>query len=265
VIANTKSHSRVSISDTTLHVNINFVDTQAPWVVLSNSLATNTTIFHAQAEALEGRFNILRYDQRGHGKSDVSTGFNFDTLGNDVIALLDHVGAKSCTYVGLSMGVPTGLAAYAKANNRFDALVFLDGQPVSMPDAAEQWQIRIDTARKNGMDEFAKALVSRWLVTDDAIKSSALEQIITTTPLEGFIAAASCLKSYDYSHVIPEIKVPVLTIAGDQDGAMPEKMKSLAGQVKQGRYKSIPQAGHVPCFEQPDSVNNALSTFLGEI
>ncbi len=39
----------------------------APWVVFSNSLATNLTMWDDQAAALGDRFQILRYDQRGHG------------------------------------------------------------------------------------------------------------------------------------------------------------------------------------------------------
>mgnify|MGYP001412441590 CR=1 FL=1 len=42
----------------------------APWVVFSNSLATNLSMWDEQAEALGDRFQILRYDQRGHGGTE---------------------------------------------------------------------------------------------------------------------------------------------------------------------------------------------------
>src|SRR5215218_1196858 len=41
----------------------------APWVMLSNSLATDLTMWDAQAAALADRFQVLRYDQRGHGRT----------------------------------------------------------------------------------------------------------------------------------------------------------------------------------------------------
>ena len=38
----------------------------APWLVLSNSLATNLSMWDEQAAALKKSFRVLRYDQRGH-------------------------------------------------------------------------------------------------------------------------------------------------------------------------------------------------------
>ena len=39
----------------------------APWLVFSNSLATNLHMWDQQAADLNNAFRILRYDQRGHG------------------------------------------------------------------------------------------------------------------------------------------------------------------------------------------------------
>lgn len=41
----------------------------APWLIFSNSLATNLSMWDEQARALSGPFRVLRYDQRGHGKT----------------------------------------------------------------------------------------------------------------------------------------------------------------------------------------------------
>ena len=40
-----------------------------PWIILSNSLATNLHMWDQQAEDLKGEYRVLRYDQRGHGQS----------------------------------------------------------------------------------------------------------------------------------------------------------------------------------------------------
>ncbi len=42
----------------------------APWLVLSNSLATNLTMWDDQARELGRAFRVLRYDQRGHGLTE---------------------------------------------------------------------------------------------------------------------------------------------------------------------------------------------------
>ncbi len=42
----------------------------APWIVLSNSLATNLTMWDEFAASMSDRYRVFRYDQRGHGLTD---------------------------------------------------------------------------------------------------------------------------------------------------------------------------------------------------
>lgn len=122
-------------------------DGNAPWVVFGNSLMTDLSIWEAQVRALSDRFNVLRYDVRGHGASGIDeTLLDFDILSRDLIAVMDGFSVEMCSYVGLSMGVPTGLAAYSDNRHRFQRLVFLDGQAQTAPTGRASWQERIDSA-----------------------------------------------------------------------------------------------------------------------
>jgi 3-oxoadipate enol-lactonase len=46
----------------------------APYVMFSNSLATDLGMWDQQAAALAQSFQVLRYDQRGHGKTEAPAG-----------------------------------------------------------------------------------------------------------------------------------------------------------------------------------------------
>ena len=66
---------------------------RAPWIVFSNSLATNLTMWDAQVSMLQESFRILRYDQRGHGGTQATKGaYTLELLADDLNALLQHVG-----------------------------------------------------------------------------------------------------------------------------------------------------------------------------
>lgn len=62
----------------------------APVLVLSNSLGTDYSMWNVQMPTLQRHFRVLRYDSRGHGASAVPTGpYTIEMLGRDTLALLD--------------------------------------------------------------------------------------------------------------------------------------------------------------------------------
>jgi len=237
----------------------------APWIVFSNSLCTDLSLWDGQAALLAADFRVLRYDQRGHGGSSVPAApCNFDELGGDVAALLDHLRIDACTFVGLSMGVPTGLDLYAKQPQRIERLVLCDGQAATAPGGAAGWQERIDMARRDGMNAFADATVSRWFSADQVKdgRADVVRKMIAATPFAGFEACARALQDYAYADVLPRITVPTLLIAGKDDGKMPETMARMQGSIAGSKLVEIADAGHIPSIAQPDAFNRALATFL---
>src|SRR5689334_6588283 len=62
----------------------------APAILFSNSLGTDHTMWQPQAEALAGRYRVVRYDTRGHGRSTApGDAFTMAQLGGDALAILD--------------------------------------------------------------------------------------------------------------------------------------------------------------------------------
>lgn len=250
----------------TLHAEVRApASGNARWIVFGNSLVTDLSIWEATVKALAGRYGILRYDQAGHGRSGVPrAAVDFDDLGADLLAVMDAAGVERVTYVGLSMGVPTGLAAHRIARDRFEALVFSDGQARTAPGGAASWAERIQGARTLGMDAFAAETAARWLTgtAGDGLMER-LTAMIAATSFEGFETCATALKDYDYTGELARISCPCLLIAGEEDGAMPESMATrLKPAIAGSQFHAIEGAGHVPCLEQPEAFTALLLRFL---
>ncbi|MFK7874816.1 MAG: alpha/beta fold hydrolase [Paracoccaceae bacterium] len=234
----------------------------SPWLVFGNSLITDMTLWDS---AMPAGYGVLRYDQAGHGKSGVPTGpINFDDLGQDLLAVMDAAGIERAVYVGLSMGVPTGLAAHRIAADRFAAFVLCDGQAKTAPGGAAGWADRIQAAQTTGMQAFATATTDRWLTETASDDTRArLTQMIAATSFEGFRTCATALMDYDYADEMARITCPTLLIAGAQDGTMPEGMATkLQPAIAGAQIHIIENAGHVPCFEQPNAFAAVLLEFL---
>ncbi len=94
----------------------------APVIVLSNSLGTTRAMWQPQIEALTAHFRVLRYDTHGHGKTTKNGKVTLAQLGEDVIALLDHLNIDRAWFCGISMGGLTGLWLGRFAPERFHGL-----------------------------------------------------------------------------------------------------------------------------------------------
>ena len=136
----------------------------APWLIFSNSLATNLTMWDDQARELKQAYRVLRYDQRGHGGTEATAGrYSFELLMADVIALMDALTIKTAHFAGLSMGGATALGLAETHPDRLDRVIVCDTPCQSTPASAQQWEERIVIAEKQGMDalvEPRRALVS---------------------------------------------------------------------------------------------------------
>src|SRR5262252_3163792 len=116
----------------------------APWLVLSNSLATNLAMWDDQARELGRAYRVLRYDQRGHGGTDAPAGrYTFELLIADAAALLDAVGVKRAHFAGLSMGGVTALGMALDHPDRVDRAIVCDSACMSTPASSQQWEERI--------------------------------------------------------------------------------------------------------------------------
>src|SRR5260370_23640147 len=124
----------------------------APWLVFSNSLLTNLSMWDDQVAELKKSFRILRYDQRGHGGTQPTEGpYSFDLLVADVVALLDALSIKRAHFAGLSMGGMTALYLAHRHPGRFDRIIACDCGPASTPASAQQWKERIEIAARDRM------------------------------------------------------------------------------------------------------------------
>src|SRR5580704_4065693 len=194
----------------------------APWLVLSNSLLTNLSMWDDQVAELKQSFRILRYDQRGHGGTEVTEGpYSFDLLVADVIGLLDALSIKRAHFAGLSMGGVTALFLAQRHPQRFDRIIACDCAPASTPASAQQWQERIALVAKDGMAALADPTVARWFPPDFvATKSPVLDKIrnmILNTPIAGFTGCAQALSNYDLRPALPDIDRRTLLMVGTKD------------------------------------------------
>lgn len=235
-----------------------------PWVVCSNSLLTDMHVWEGQMQALGQRCNVLRYDQHGHGRSPASSAsLTIDDLAADLIAVIDAHGLRDVTVLGVSMGVPTALAACALRPELFGRLILVNGQVRSSPDGQAVWSQRI-AAAEGDFAAFCDGTMRRWLAPDvaDGPAGGRLLDMMKATSFQGFATCARALGEFDCQAALEGLVIPVLAVAGANDTALLAHMQAVFPGRPATRFEVIAGAGHLAPYETPAALNALLADFL---
>jgi 3-oxoadipate enol-lactonase len=238
----------------------------APWLVLSHSLACTVRMWDPQVGAFKDRFRILNYDMRGHGATSApQVAYSLDMLADDVLGLMKHLKIQKAVFCGLSIGGMIGQTLALKAPGSFTKMVLADTTHTQPPEALQQWQERIAIAKTKGMAGLVDGTMQRWFTEPYRKKNSpefrAIRDLVLKTPVAGFLGCAEAIKKLNTTARLGDIKLPVLAITGEQDGAAPGT-KYIGEHVPGAKYVAIPNAAHIANVEQAEAFNRALREFL---
>jgi 3-oxoadipate enol-lactonase len=239
----------------------------APWLIFSNSLATNLAAWEGQAREFKRALRVVRYDQRGHGGTDAPAGrYSFDLLIADALALMDALAIPTAHFAGLSMGGATALGMAELHPERLDKVIVCDSPCQSTPTSTQQWEERIAIAEKQGMEALVEPTVARWF-PPEVIKANPpyldrIRQMVRSTPVAGFTGCAAALANHDYASAAGSVKRPVLFLAGEKDGVTPAAMRKLSHALQGSRYVELAGAGHISNLDRPEAFNRAVGEFL---
>lgn len=238
----------------------------APAVMLSNSLMSTHAMWDPQVAALTERFRVLRYDTRGHGRSEVTPGpYTIELLADDAAALVEATGLGAVHFVGLSMGGMVGQQLAVRHPRRVLSLSLCDTASEMPP--RSMWEGRFETARRQGIAGLVDSTIQRWFVPSfiarepDAI-AWVRSMILETTP-EGYIACASAVRDMSQTHILRQIRVPTQVIVGRDDPACTLAASQLLhAEIAGSTLHVIDDAAHLSNIEKPEQFTRLLLDFL---
>jgi 3-oxoadipate enol-lactonase len=242
----------------------------SPAIIFSNSLGANLSMWQPQADHFNSEFRVIRYDHRGHGRSEVTEGpYSFEQLCNDAVALLDALNIERAHFVGLSMGGMTALGLAIDHPDRLLSICSANCVATIPPEGLKVWDERIAAISAGGLEPILEGTLQRWF-TEPTISSrpqemAAVKTMIAATPVDGYLGCCGALKKLNYLDRLGQIELPTLFISGEHDqGAPASAMKDMHRRVAGSVYVEL-DAAHVSNLERPTEFNQALGDFLRAI
>jgi pimeloyl-ACP methyl ester carboxylesterase len=253
-----------------LHVE---VEGDGPVVVLGHGFGGSARNFGAQARALRGRWRIVRFDARGHARSEAPAdpaAYRPECFVADVGRVLDGVGASRAAVGGLSMGAAVALR-FARAHPERVEKLILAAFPAGAREGRGMAGVAVpfaDAIERDGLEAAGAAFV--WG------PASGLDPASARLVRQGFVehaphALAHTLREFlavepsvaEMAPALAGVAAPTLVVVGANDAGSRASCEALAAALPHARLVVVPGAGHVVNLQAPAAFNAAVTEFLG--
>ncbi|HEX2494613.1 MAG TPA: 3-oxoadipate enol-lactonase [Steroidobacter sp.] len=238
----------------------------APALLMLNALGTSLEMWDDQEAPLAERYELIRYDARGHGKSTAGSQSepSMDDLARDAIAILDACGVARAHLCGLSLGGMTAMHLATHWPDRVLKVAICSSSPY-MP-LRENWDARIRTVLQEGMSPLVETILGRWFTPEFHVAEPArvdrIRQMLLSCDPKGYAACCAAIRDMDQRDSIKTITAKTLVIGGLRDQGTPPALAELIARSIPDAKLTMLDAAHLSNIERAQEFTRTLLEFF---
>ena len=250
-------------------IGIHYVRTGGakPPAVLLHGLTGSGACWTPLARALEGEFDVVMPDARGHGGSSAPPrGYRYDDLATDVVGLIRGLELPRPVLIGHSMGGMTAAVVASRGAGLLRGVVLVDPtflsperqREVYASNVAEQHRRMLGLAKA---ELVAEARARHPHRTPEIVELQAEARLATS--LAAFAVLAP--PNPDYRALVRAFDLPALLVIGDSTVVTLDMASELLEINPRVRVAQLRDAGHGLPFDDPDRLAELTAAFLREL
>ena len=261
----------------------------APAIILLHGSNADLHTWDPWAEALKGRYRVIRFDQVGHGLTgpDPKGDYSRDNYVADILEVADKLGLKTFVLGGNSMGGKHALAFAVKHPERLTGLVLVDaaGGPMLKlarkkddDSSSRSGNIGFRIARMPGVNLLVEQITPRVLIAQSLEQSVSVKSVVTEQAIDRYWELLrypgnrrATLKRFSLPYdplseaEIAGVTVPTLILWGEEDRLIPLAAGQwLARTIPDNSLVTYPKVGHLPHEEAVAATLGDLGPWLAE-
>lgn len=250
-------------------VNIHYLRTGGakPPVILLHGLMGSGACWTHLARVLEGEFDVVMPDARGHGRSSAPDyGYRYDDHASDVVGLIRSLGLSRPFLLGHSMGGMTAAVVASRDAEGVRGLVLVDPTFLSPERQREVFDSDVAEQHRQALGLAKPDLVARSQARSPD-RSLEIAEIQAEARLRTRMAALDVLTPPNpvYQDLVSAIGIPSLLVTGDHSPVItPEMATEVRSLNPRIRIEKILDAGHGIPFQQPDRLGEVVLSSLLE-
>lgn len=235
-------------------------------LVLIHGVALDSRIWGDLPTWLGGKYRVLNYDLRGHGKSFApETGYSYRDLVADLNELITALEMPKISIVAHSLGGAVAIKFALRHPGKVDKLVLAAPHIVGYTDY-QGWPNVYRTARQIDVDQAKISWETFRLFS--RLKDGSPEKKLFLDCLRDFpgtmwtdTQAGRYIVESDLK-IVDKLAAPTLLLCGREDLDFLPVAKLINAQLPQGSLFEIPDCGHMIHLEKPEIFKRELAAFL---
>lgn len=239
-------------------------------VIFLHGLSDSWHSFERVLPFLPESMRAIALTQRGHGDaSRPQTGYDPQTMAEDVARFMDELAIESAVIVGHSLGavVVQDFALRHPRRTRGVALLSAFASFRDNPVAQELWESTISELKDPVDPHFVRDFQQSTI--HQPVPQAFLETIVKESmklPAHVWRSTVGTFLNYDFSGELDNITAPVLIVWGDRDAVCsPADREVLAAAIPSSRVVVYEGVGHAVHWEVPERVASDLAAFVGSL
>ncbi|WP_255441933.1 MULTISPECIES: alpha/beta fold hydrolase [Corallococcus] len=251
-------------------INLHYLRTGGanPPIVLLHGLMGSGACWTPVARVLEGDFDVVMPDARGHGGSSAPHhGYGYDAHASDVEALIRGLALSRPVLLGHSMGGMTAAVVAGRRAGGLRGVILVDPTFLSPERQREVHDSDVAEQHRQALGLQKSELVAQGRARSPH-RSPEIVELLAEARLKTHMGALDVLTPPNpgYRDVVSAMDVPVLLVIGDRGPVvtleMARELRSLNSRV---RIEQIQDAGHGLPFDQPERLGAVVASFLREL
>ncbi len=238
-----------------------------PPLVLLHGLTGNGACWTPLARSLEGEYDVVMPDARGHGNSSTPLhGYRYEDHAGDVIELIRELGLAAPILLGHSMGGMTAAVVASRSSRIIRGLILADPTFLSPQRQREVYDSDVVEQHLRLLSQ-EKCDVVAQLRLRHTRRSPEIIELIASARLQTRLSAFDVLKPPNpgYHQLVSKIDVPILFVIGDAGVVSFETARELQSLNSHIRVEQIQGAGHGIQYDQPERFEAAVRSFLRSV
>lgn len=241
-----------------------------PGLVFLHGIGGCADTWRAQIAHFEDRYRVLAWSAPGFGGAPRLEELSFANLAARLADDMRAAGIDKAVVAGHSFGGMVAQQFVRDFPQMVTGLVLVGTSPAfGNPSGDFQKQFVADRTRPldegKSMAELAAAAVPNLLGSAASADAGEIAcGAMAKVPEQTYRDVVQLLTTFDLRSALPNIAVPTLLIAGEEDKlSPPQMMERTAGYIPAARFEMIPGIGHMTQIEAPDRFNALVDGFLG--